>query len=422
MLPSRNISWVVLILLWWLQNCTLRNDVLWYIFACIVVTRLVWSILTYDYDYWERRGIFAPPATPVVGHIGSVATMKEQTGLPNKLRNMFPIIEGTASEFLIRVKKIAKGTQCEENNNEVIKSVVHSNDAIHSDDAIPSDDAIHSNNAIHSNDAIHSDNKVYKPVSVVDSDRLVGGFTADAIVPCAFGLKSNVMDNENDPFAVALHATMRQFWPAFVLFFKIRIIPKRTHDFFYNIVTKVLRERSTGEQEKRGDFIDMMMALQDDDIKIDDENDFKITNMIISANAFIIFLGGFETTSSTLAFLFLELAAHPGVQEKMRKEIGQVLEKHGELTYDALQELTYMEMRMCTKDYTIPGTTAVIEKGTIIMFPTLGIQRDDKYFENASQFIPERWADGTSPPLPGVYMPFGDGPRYCIVICEVLES
>lgn len=41
---------------------------------------------------------------------------------------------------------------------------------------------------------------------VVDSETLVGGYTADAIVPCAFGLKSNVMYDHKDPFAVALHA------------------------------------------------------------------------------------------------------------------------------------------------------------------------------------------------------------------------
>lgn len=68
-------------------------------------------------------------------------------------------------------------------------------------------------------------------------------------------------------------------------------------------------------------------------------------DMVISANAFIIFLGGFETTSSTLAFLFLELAADQQVQETMRAEIREVLDKHdGKITYEVLQELVYMEM------------------------------------------------------------------------------
>ncbi|KAI5651491.1 cytochrome p450 domain-containing protein [Phthorimaea operculella] len=222
-----------------------------------------------------------------------------------------------------------------------------------------------------------------------------------------------------------------QFWPAFSLFFRMRIIPKKTHDFFYNIVTSVLRARESGAQEKRGDFIDMMMTLRDEKSKVGDDNDVEITDMVISANAFIIFLGGFETTSSTLAFLLLELAANQQVQEKMRAEILQVLEKHGDnVTYEVLQELTYMEMviqetlrlyppfpsiqRMCTKDYNIPDSKIVVERGTIVLFPTLGIQRDEQYFEAAGDFVPERWCEGKPAPPPGVYMPFGDGPRYCI--------
>ncbi|KOB57801.1 putative cytochrome P450 CYP6AX1 protein, partial [Operophtera brumata] len=189
--------------------------------------------------------------------------------------------------------------------------------------------------------------------AAVDSEKLVGGYTADAIVPCAFGLKSRVMYNDKDPFAVALQSfyemsvfnifekTMRQFWPAFVLFFRMRIIPKKTHDFFYNIVTSVVRARQNGEQEKRGDFIDMMMALRSDDTN----NINKTADDVEITNAFIIFLGGFETTSSTLAFLFMELAAHPRVQDTMREEILRLMEKHdGNISYELLQELNYMEM------------------------------------------------------------------------------
>lgn len=48
--------------------------------------------------------------------------------------------------------------------------------------------------------------EIYDESADVDSERLVGGYTADAIVPCAFGLKSNVMYDDKDPFAVALQA------------------------------------------------------------------------------------------------------------------------------------------------------------------------------------------------------------------------
>ncbi|CAH2087204.1 unnamed protein product [Euphydryas editha] len=153
--------------------------------------------------------------------------------------------------------------------------------------------------------------------------------------------------------------------------------------------------------------------------------------MIIAANAFIIFLGGYETTSSTLAFLFLELAAHQDVQEKMRDEIKEVYQKYGKMSYEMLQDLTYMDMviqeilrlyppfptiqRMCTKDYHIPGTDVVLEKDTIVVFPTLGLHRDEQYFPDADSFRPCRWSAGAEAAIKaGVYSPFGDGPRYCV--------
>lgn len=82
----------------------------------------------------------------------------------NKLRGMLPLIENTANEFAIRLKQRLKQQRDGGTDNCPTSSVE------------------------------------------VDSEKLVGGYTADAIVPCAFGLKSNVMDNEDDPFAVALRA------------------------------------------------------------------------------------------------------------------------------------------------------------------------------------------------------------------------
>lgn len=78
---------------------------------------------------------------------------------------MLPLIENTANEFAIRVENLLK------------------------------------KNKTSDPDKNNTDNDIE-----VDSEKLVGGYTADAIVPCAFGLKSSVMDNDDDPFAVALRA------------------------------------------------------------------------------------------------------------------------------------------------------------------------------------------------------------------------
>lgn len=45
-----------------------------------------------------------------------------------------------------------------------------------------------------------------------------------------------------------------------------------------------------------------------------------------------------------MTFALYELASNPDIQEKVREEIKTVMSKHNNvLTYDAIQEMTYMD-------------------------------------------------------------------------------
>lgn len=73
--------------------------------------------------------------------------------------------------------------------------------------------------------------------------------------------------------------------------------------------------------------------------------------------------------------------------------------------------------RKCIKDYTIPGSDVVIEAGTTVLFPIIGLQHDGQYYEQPDQFTPERHSDeemrgNTFVDRP--FLAFGDGPRICI--------
>lgn len=72
-------------------------------------------------------------------------------------------------------------------------------------------------------------------------------------------------------------------------------------------------------------------------------------------------------------------------------------------------------MRECVKDYKIPGTDFVIEKGTKVCISPVGLHHDERYFPDPDVFDPERFTDEAKGQRNSyVYLPFGDGPRNCI--------
>lgn len=71
--------------------------------------------------------------------------------------------------------------------------------------------------------------------------------------------------------------------------------------------------------------------------------------------------------------------------------------------------------RECTKDYKVPNTDFVIEKGTILLLSVKGFHFDEEYFENPSVFDPDRFSEENKKSIkPYSYLPFGEGPRICI--------
>lgn len=76
-----------------------------------------------------------------------------------------------------------------------------------------------------------------------------------------------------------------------------------------------------------------------------------------------------------------------------------------------------MLTRTCVKEYKIPGTDRIIEKGAEIFVPVFSLQRDEKYYPNPLVFDPDRFSEENMVgkiQINRPYYPFGDGPvSYC---------
>ncbi|XP_020296486.1 probable cytochrome P450 6a13 [Pseudomyrmex gracilis] len=136
-------------------------------------------------------------------------------------------------------------------------------------------------------------------------------------------------------------------------------------------------------------------------------------------------------SSTTATYCLYELAINQDVQNKLRQEIDEVLKKHGKVTYNAVNDMTYLHkvvsetlrkypplpMLNCiyTKALDLPTTNIHIPEGTSVTISVLGIQRDPAIYPDPDKFDPERFdADQIAARHPYAYLPFGEGPRVCI--------
>ncbi|GJQ77833.1 Cyp6a9 [Trypoxylus dichotomus] len=273
----------------------------------------------------------------------------------------------------------------------------------------------------------------------LDIKEIISCYSTDIIGSCAFGLVCNSFKNPDAEFRkygrmiteMNFTAALRMF-TTFILpelgkIFRIRMFSKEVEDFFSTAFKEVIDHR-TSTNDRRNDFIQMLL-----DLGVSHRGITKgLTTEEMLAQSFIFFGAGFETSSTNLSFTLYELAMHQDIQQKVRDEIFTVLKRHGgELTYEALMEMPYVDQildeslrkyppipflnRKCNKDYKVPGSDLVIEKGTSVMISLMGLHMDPEYFPEPEKFEPERFSkENKSKIKPFTFLSFGDGPRACI--------
>mgnify|MGYP000262297474 CR=1 FL=1 len=70
----------------------------------------------------------------------------------------------------------------------------------------------------------------------------------------------------------------------------------------------------------------------------------EMTLDVLAAQAFVFFIAGFETSSTTMSYALYEMALQTDIQNRVRAEIDEVLEKYGgEITYESIMEMHYLD-------------------------------------------------------------------------------
>ncbi|KAK1122063.1 hypothetical protein K0M31_009906 [Melipona bicolor] len=276
-----------------------------------------------------------------------------------------------------------------------------------------------------------------EPVNCRD---LAGKFTTDAIGSCAFGLEINSLGNENCEFRKmstrmfqpslkqTIRDVCREFTPSLYKLIGSYLQIKEIDDFYINLFTSTMRYREENNVV-RPDFVHLLMELKKQQNKFDN---IELTDLLLTAQATVFFIGGFETTSSTMAHALYELAQNQEIQNKLREEIRNVYNKNnGALTYADIKGMNYLDKvfkeslrkypvlpmlnRQALENYTFAGTKFTIPAGTKLAIPVYGIQTDPDIYPEPEKFDPERFEeDAVAARHPMSFLAFGDGPRNCV--------
>lgn len=67
------------------------------------------------------------------------------------------------------------------------------------------------------------------------------------------------------------------------------------------------------------------------------------------SQAITFFIAGFETTSNALAFALYELCLRPDCQDQLRNEINDTFHAEGDITFDNIQKMKYLDMVLSGK-------------------------------------------------------------------------
>lgn len=292
--------------------------------------------------------------------------------------------------------------------------------------------------------------KVVENCDVLDIKELFCCYTTDLNFLCSFGFECNSLESDcsfrnygkkffNADLWKQIKHTLSVGMPEFSRNIGIVTRNKEVSQFWLNLFLDTIKYRET-ENYKRDDLLEMLIEMKDERRNVKDGKTLEINE--IAAHALLFFIASFETSSSAMTFCMYEIAKDLEIQRKIREEI-----QREELTYDGVMNLKYLRQvldgktksnifpilfitilesmrkyppiptlnRECVKDYRIPGTDVIIEKGTSILIPVFGLHHDEDYYTNSQQFNPERFNEKNKGKIPShAYLPFGEGPRNCI--------
>ncbi|KAK8265965.1 hypothetical protein V6Z12_D12G213200 [Gossypium hirsutum] len=200
---------------------------------------------------------------------------------------------------------------------------------------------------------------------------------------------------------------------------------KQVKNEFDTFFDQIREEDRSSQNKGERDFFSILLKLQENGLL-----EMDLTPDNIKAIILDMFVGGTDTTSTTLEWVMAELMKNTNVMKKVQKEIRNVVGKKAQIDMKDVDEMNYLK---CVIKETLrlhPAVPLLVPRRTrskinlggyeipsniMVFFNSWAIHRDPEVWEKPEEFIPERFekrsADFKSQDFE--YIPFGFGRRGC---------
>ncbi|UXI22228.1 Beta-glucuronidase [Sarcoptes scabiei] len=426
----------------------------------LVITLTIVTVLlalhNYFYSYWERRGIKSPPVIPFIGSLMSLWKPEALHLLENnrkygKVHGVYqlakPILMISDPNLIKRVLvqdfNIFRNRSNSSNQESTFqKNLVALRDQdwkrirsilspMFTTSKLKKMESVMYNSIDSLVEAIEKKVEQKQPIIIRS---ITGNFTMDVIAKCAFATDTNAHSDKENPF---IRNAMKFFDFSIIQTIVRLVTPKILYKILYKIHTPLYYSEANTFFKNLGFHLIEQRKKSKDEIEKEKEL-FKdvigskyLSEEEIVAQSMIFFLAGYETTATTMAFCFYELAMNQDVQQKLFDEIRSVLHDGKQLNYSSVMTLPYLDAvlsetlrkyppaillnRQASEDYYFKEYDVTVEKDRSVMIPVYAIHHDPQYYPDPDRYDPERFMpENRDKIVPYTYLPFGGGPRNCI--------
>uniref|UniRef100_W8C570 Putative cytochrome P450 28d1 n=1 Tax=Ceratitis capitata TaxID=7213 RepID=W8C570_CERCA len=438
-----------------------------------ILTAVIYTFLAWNLSYWQKRGIKQAKSYALIGSFPNIFSQKQNIAYDideiyraNKSDdNFIGVLMMRTPKLLILnpvcVQKILVSDFKHFHDNEMSKSVDEKSDFILANnpfvltgekwkerrvEIVPGLTA-NRIKVVYSitTDVCHRLTHYIREQSKMSSstglgaDELCLRYTSEVVSECVLGIRANSLSDESTPiyantkkifshtYIFRLYQLITGFFPAVQNFYKMRFFPKDVEEFFINLMQKTIDLRRKQNLDS-GDIINYLLQLQEKR---------NLSTPELTSHAMTFLTDGFLTTATAISHCLLLLARHQNIQNMLRQEITKNLDDKGNLSFETLSELPYLDAclhealrifspilfnkKLCTSPCELvnkDGSILKVKTNDIIMIPTHSIHHDQSIYEEPEKFKPERFMPENgglkSYRERGAYLAFGDGPRVCL--------